>query len=305
MIERLVTLCFKRRGIVGLAFLFAALYGWHSWNQLPIEAYPDISDTSAQVITQVPGLAAEEVEQQITVPLEREIIGTPGMHVMRSNSTFGLSLITVVFRDGVEDYWARQRLREKISGVDLPYGAEPGLDPMTSPIGEIYRYTLESKSRDLRELSELQFWKVIPRLKKVPGVVDVSNFGGLTTQFLLELDPAKFTKYNISLAQVIEAIKANNANAGGSIMDRGEQGFVVRGMGLIGGLDDLGNIVVTQKSGVPVLIKDLGKVKLGHPQRKGILGKDENPDTIEGITLMLRNENPHGCWKACTRRYAT
>ena len=153
---------------------------------------------------------------------------------------------------------------------------------MTSPIGEIYRYTLESKTRDLRELSELQFWKVIPRLKQVPGVVDVSNFGGLTTQFLLEFDPAKLTKYNISLAQITQAINANNANAGGSIMDRGQQGFVVRGVGLISGLDDLGNIVVTQKNGVPVLIKDLGEVKLGNPQRKGILGKDDNPDTIEG-----------------------
>ena len=292
MIERLVTLCFNRRGIVGLVFIFVALYGWYSWSQLPIEAYPDISDTSAQVITQVPGLAAEEVEQQITVPLEREIIGIPGMHVMRSNSTFGLSLITVVFRDGVEDYWARQRLRERIAEVQLPYNAQPGLDPMTSPIGEIYRYTLESKTRDLRELSELQFWKVIPRLKKVPGVIDVSNFGGLTTQFLLEFDPAKLTKYNISLSQITQAVNANNANAGGSIMDRGQQGFVVRGVGLISGLDDLGNIVVTQKNGVPVLVKDLGDVKLGHPQRKGILGKDDNPDTIEGITLMLRGENP-------------
>ena len=292
MIEKLVTLCFNRRGITGLVFVFVALYGWYSWNQLPVEAYPDISDTSAQVITQVPGLAAEEMERQITVPLEREIIGIPGMHVMRSNSSFGLSLITVVFKDGVEDYWARQRLRERIGDVELPYGAQPGLDPMTSPIGEIYRYTLESKTRDLRELSELQFWKVIPRLKKVPGVIDVSNFGGLTTQFLLEFDPAKLTKYNITLTQVTAAINANNANAGGSIMDRGEQGFVVRGVGLITSLDDLGNIVVTQKNGVPVLIKDLGDVKLGHPQRKGILGKDDNPDTIEGITLLLRGENP-------------
>jgi cobalt-zinc-cadmium resistance protein CzcA len=292
MIERLVSLCFNRRGIVGLVFVFVALYGWYSWKQLPIEAYPDISDVSAQVITQVSGLAAEEVEQQITIPLEREIMGTPGMHIMRSNSTFGLSLITVVFKDGVEDYWSRQRLQERISGVTLPYGAQPGLDPMTSPIGEIYRYTLESKTRDLRELSELQFWKVIPRLKQVPGVADVSNFGGLTTQFLLEFDPARLTKYNISLSQITQAINANNTNAGGSVMDRGQQGFVVRGVGLINGLEDLGNIVVTQKNGVPVLIKNLGEVKLGHQERRGVLGKDDNPDTIEGITLMLKNENP-------------
>ncbi len=292
MIERLVTLCFSRRGIVSLVFVFVPLYGWYSWTQLPIEAYPDISDVSAQVITQVPGLAAEEVEQQITIPLEREIMGTPGMHVMRSNSTFGLSLITVVFNDGVEDYWARQRLQERINGSTLPYGAQPGLDPMTSPVNEIYRYTLESKSRDLRELSELQFWKVIPRLKQVPGVVGVSNFGGLTTQFVLEFDPAKLTKYNLSLSQITQAINANNSNAGGSIMNRGQQGFVVRGVGLIGGLEDLSDIVVTQKNGVPVLIRDLGEVKLGHQERRAVLGKDDNPDTIEGITLMLKNENP-------------
>ncbi|NQE50636.1 efflux RND transporter permease subunit [Herbaspirillum rubrisubalbicans] len=292
MIERLVTLCFQRRGIVQLVFLLAALYGWYCWNQLPLEAYPDIADVTSQVVTQVNGLAAEEVEQQITIPLERQIMGTPGMHVMRSESTFGLSLITVVFNDGAEDYWSRQRLQERISAVSLPYGAQPGLDALTSPIGEIYRYTLQSKTRDLRELSELQFWKVIPRLKQVPGVVDVSNFGGLTTQFMLELDPAKLIKYNTSLNQISQAISANNANAGGSIMKRGEQGLVIRGVGLIRSLDDLGNIVVSQKNGVPVLVKDLGRVVLGNQERHGVLGIDHQSDAIEGITLLLKNENP-------------
>lgn len=292
MIERLVTLCFQRRGIVKLVFLLAALYGWYCWNQLPLEAYPDIADVTSQVVTQVNGLAAEEVEQQITIPLERQIMGTPGMHVMRSQSTFGLSLITVVFNDGAEDYWSRQRLQERISAVTLPYGAQPGLDSLTSPIGEIYRYTLQSKTRDLRELSELQFWKVIPRLKQVSGVVDVSNFGGLTTQFMLELDPNKLIKYNTSLNQISQAISNNNANAGGSIMKRGEQGLVIRGVGLIRSLDDLGNIVVSQKNGVPVLVKDLGRVVLGNQERHGMLGIDEQSDAIEGITLLLKNENP-------------
>jgi len=163
---------------------------------------------------------------------------------------------------------------------------------LTSPIGEIYRYTLESKTRDVRELSELQFWKVIPRLKQVPGVADVSNFGGVTTQFLIEFDPAKLSKFNVTLSQITQAINANNASAGGSVLNRGQQGFVVRGVGLISGLDDLGNIVVTQKNGVPVLIKDLAEVKLGQQERHGILGKDDNPDTIEGITLLLKHENP-------------
>ncbi|MFZ6745035.1 efflux RND transporter permease subunit [Undibacterium sp. JH2W] len=292
MIENIVKVSFARRGIVWLVFILVAMYGIYCWNQLPLEAYPDIADTTSQVVTQVSGLAAEEVEKQITIPLEREIMGTPGMHVMRSKSTFGLSLITVVFQDGTEDYWSRQRLQERISAVTLPYGAQPGLDPLTSPIGEIYRYTLESKSRDLRELSELQFWKVIPRLKQVAGVADVTNFGGITTQFQLEFEPEKLSKYNLSLAQITQAINANNASAGGSILTRGQQGFVVRGIGLISGLDDLGNIMITQKNGVPVLLKDLGEVKLGNQERSGILGKNENPDTVEGITLLLKGQNP-------------
>jgi cobalt-zinc-cadmium resistance protein CzcA len=292
MIERLVTLCFNRRGIVALVFVLTAVYGGWCWTQLPLEAYPDIADVTSQVVTQVNGLAAEEVEQQITIPLEREIMGTPGMHVMRSRSTFGLSLITVVFEDGSEDYFSRQRLQERIGGVSLPYGAQPGLDALTSPIGEIYRYTLQSKTRSLRELSELQFWKVIPRLKQVGGIVDVANFGGLTTQFLVELDPLRLAKYGLSLAQVTQAISANNASAGGSIMVRGEQGLVVRGMGLLRNLDDLGNIVVTQKNGVPVLVRDVGQVVLGNQERHGVLGMDRNADTVEGITLLLKGENP-------------
>ncbi|MDB5820253.1 MAG: hypothetical protein JWQ11_3893, partial [Rhizobacter sp.] len=292
MIEQLVSLCLQRRGIAWLVFAFAAAYGAYCWTQLPLEAYPDIADTTSQVVTQVPGLAAEEIEKQITIPLEREIMGTPGMTVMRSKSTFGLSLVTVVFRDGVEDYWSRQRLQERIAGVSLPYGAMPGLDPLTSPIGEIYRYTLESKTRDLRELSELQTWRVIPRLKQVAGVADVSNFGGIVTQFVVEFDPASLFKYGVTLAQTTQAIDANNSSAGGGVLTRGDQAFVVRGVGLIGSLADLGDIVVTQKAGVPVLVKDLGEVKLGQQDRHGVLGKDDNPDSIEGVTLLLRGENP-------------
>lgn len=292
MIKSLVEQSFHRRGIVWLIFACVTLFGWYSWKQLPVEAYPDIADATSQVITQVPGLAAEEVEQQITVPLERALMGTPGMFVMRSKSTFGLSIIAVVFQDGVEDYWSRQRLQERINQVTLPYGAQPGLDPLTSPIGEIYRYTLESKTRDLRELSELQYWKVIPRLKQVAGVADVANFGGITTQFMLQFDPVKLSQYNLTLKQITDAINANNANAGGSLMTRGEQAYVIRGVGLITSLDDLGNIVVTAKKGVPVLVKDLGSVMLGNQERRGILGKDDKRDGVSGITLLLRGENP-------------
>lgn len=292
MINAIVNTCFQRRGIAWLVFVFVALYGAWSWKQLPIEAYPDIADVTSQIVTQVPGLGAEEVEQQITIPLERALLGTPGMHVLRSRSLFALSLITVVFEDGTDGYFARQRLQERLNQVSLPYSAVPGLDPYTSPTGEIYRYTLESKSRSLRELSELQFWTVIPRLKKVPGVVDVSNFGGLTTQFMLELDPDRLRQYDLSLQDVKSAINANNANGGGSIVDRGEQSYVVRGVGLLRSLDDMGNVVVKTKNGVPVLVKDLGTLAYGNVERRGILGKDGNPDTIEGITLLLKDYNP-------------
>jgi heavy metal efflux system protein len=292
VIEKFVTLCLRRRQLVWLIALLMCVFGYFSWQALEIEAYPDIADVTSQVITQYLGHAAEEVEEQVTIPLERELNGIPGLQVMRSRSTFGLSLITLVFQDGVDDYWARQRIQERIAGVDLPPGATPGLDPLTSPIGEIYRYTLQSSFRDQRELRELQQWVVIPRLKQAPGVADITNFGGETTQFQLMVDPAKLAQYNVSLAQVITAIQSNNANAGGSIVVRGEQGYVVRGIGLIRSLQDLGNIVILAKNGTPVFVKNLGALQLGALERRGILGKDSNPDTVSGIVLLLKGQNP-------------
>ena len=292
MIERLVDLAIRKRLVVVMVCIFIAIYGYYSWTQLAIEAYPDISDVTARVTTEAPGLAAEEVEQQITVPLERELNGTPGLVVLRSRSTFGLSTITLVFRDGAEDYWSRQRVQERIQNVTLPPGLTSSLAPLSSAIGEIFRYTLESDTRDLRELSEIQRWVVIPALKQVLGIADVANFGGLTTQFQLELDPAALSRFNLSLREVTDAINANSANSGGSVMTRGELGYVIRGIGLVRTLDDLGNIVITQRNGTAIFVRDLGKLKLSSQERHGILGKDQKDDTIEGIVLLLRGENP-------------
>jgi cobalt-zinc-cadmium resistance protein CzcA len=292
MIERFVAVCLRKRWLVLAVFAMVAVFGYYSWTTLAIEAYPDIADTTAQVITQFPGHAAEEVEEQITIPLERELNGIPGLQVMRSRSTFGLSLITLVFRDGVDDYWARTRIRERIQGVTLPDGADPDLDPLTSPIGEIYRYWLVSETRGQRELRELQQWVVIPAFKQVFGVADVTSFGGETTQFQLALDPARLIQYDLSLGDVVDAVKSNNANAGGSILVRGDQAAVVRGIGLIRNLDDLGDIVVTQHEGTPVFLKNLGTLQLGALARNGIAGKDDNPDVVTGIVLLLRGVNP-------------
>jgi cobalt-zinc-cadmium resistance protein CzcA len=292
MIRAFVTIAIERRWLVLALFLLLGAFGYFSWKELSVEAYPDIADTSAQVITMYAGHAAEEVEEQVTVPIERELNGTPGLEIMRSRSTFGLSIITLVFRDGVDDYFARQRIRERLDNVELPPGAQTGLDPLTSPIGEIYRYTLEGDGRSQRELKELQQWVVIPTLRQVAGVAEVTNFGGETTQFQLELEPARLAQYGLSLRDVIDAIERNNANAGGSIMVRGDQGFVVRGIGLIRTLDDLGNIVVAQHRGAPVFVRNLGSLQLGALARNGILGRDRNPDGVSGIVLLLRGENP-------------
>jgi cobalt-zinc-cadmium resistance protein CzcA len=292
MIDQLVGFCLRRRvAVIVLAALLVG-FGVYAWETLSVEAYPELGDVAAQVTTQMPGLAAEEVEQLITVPLERQINGTPGLLLMRSSSTFGLSLITVLFRDGYEDYWARQRLLERIAQTTLPPGAAPSLDPVAGPGGEIFRYTLESDTRNLQELSDIQRWTVIPALKSVPGVVDDTNFGGFTTEYQLDLDPRQLEHYRLGITDVINAINNNNTNAGGGRLARGDQSYVIRGVGLIHSLADIGSIVVTQVNGTPVLVRDLGRASLSHQERQGIVGKDNDPDTIEGIVLMLKYQNP-------------
>lgn len=296
MKKDIMLMVIRKRWVMLCLFLMLGIFGYYSWTRLSIEAYPDIADVTSQVVTQVPGLAAEEVEQQITIPLERAINGLPGMHVMRSKSTFGLSMITIVFQDGTEDYWSRQRVQERLAEVELPYGAVPGLDPLTSPVGEIYRYIIESDKHSLRELTDLQNWVVIPRIKEVSGVADVTNFGGITTQFQIEIDPSRLEQYGLSLGQVTEAIENNNANVGGSMLRRGDLGYVVRGIGLIENLQDLGNIVVSSEAGVPVFLKDLGTLKYGNLERKGVLGYTDRSrnysESLEGIVLLLKHENP-------------
>lgn len=277
-------------------FLFLAVVGYYSWTRLAIDAYPDIADTTVQVVTQVPGLAAEEIEQQISIPIERAMNGMPGLNVMRSKNTFGLSTVVLVFDDGIDDYWARQRVQERLVDVELPYDAVPGLNPLTSPTGEIFRYVLESDQLDIRELTDLHKWVVIPRLKQVTGVADVSNFGGITTQYQIEVNPHKMEQYNVTLGDITEKIEKNNVNAGGSMLSRGDLSYVIRGIGLVKDLKDLGRIVIKTENGVPVYLDDLGTLKYGSLERKGVLGFYDGvrdySDGVEGIVQMLRGENP-------------
>jgi heavy metal efflux system protein len=294
--RKLISISVRRRWIIAAIFILFGIFGYFSWKQLAIDAYPDIADVTVQVITQVPGLAAEEVEQQITIPIERVLNGMPGLVSMRSKNTFGLSSIILVFEDGVDDYWARQRVQERLTDVELPFGAAPGLNPLTSPIGEIYRYIIESKNHDLRELTDLNKWVIIPRLKQVTGVADVSNFGGITTQFQIELNPKKLEQYNLSLSDITEKIEKNNSNAGGSMFNRGDLSFVIRGIGLVKDLQDLGKVVVKTVNGVPIYLDDLGELKFGTLERKGVLGftdkKRNYSESVEGIVQLLRGQNP-------------
>ena len=293
--EKLMNTLINRRWLMLTIFIILSSVGIYSWKQLAIDAYPDIADVSVGIATQVPGLAVAEIEQQITIPLERELNGIPGLKSMRSKNFFGISKITLVFDDGIDDYWARQRVLERINDVDLPFDAKPGLDPLTSPTGEIYRYVITG-DKSLRELTELNHWTIIPRLRQIHGIADVSNFGGITTQFQIEIDPNKLIKYNISLGEITESIEHNNSNAGGSTLTRGDLSYVVRGVGLVRDLQDLGNVVVKTVGGAPVYIKDLGELKYGNLERKGIFGyidqEIDYEDGVEGMVQLLRYENP-------------
>lgn len=294
--EKIIRIAIYYRWIIVALFISIGIFGYYSWTQLSIDAYPDIADVTVQVVTQVPGLAAEEIEQQIAIPIERALNGIPNLVTMRSGNTFGISSILLVFEDGVDNYFARQRVQERLNGLELPFGATPELNPLTSPTGEIYRYVVKSNNHDLRELTDINKWIVIPSLKQVTGVADVSNFGGITTQFQIELNPYMLEEYDLSLSDITEKVEKNNANAGGSMINRGNLSYIIRGVGLIQNLEDLGKIVVKTENGVPIYLSDLGTLKYGTLERKGVIGytdKEQNlNEAVEGIVQLLRGQNP-------------
>jgi cobalt-zinc-cadmium resistance protein CzcA len=233
MIDQFVGFCLHRRiAVIVLAVLLAG-FGVYAWETLSVEAYPELGDVAAQVTTQMPGprrRGGRAADHRAAGAADQRHAGTAADAL---SSTFGLSLITVLFRDGYEDYWVRQRLLERINQAVLPAGAAPSLDPVAGPGGEIYRYTLESDTKNLQELSEIQRWTVIPGAEVVPGVVDDTNFGGFTTEYQLDLDPKQLQHYGLGITDVINAINNNNTNAGGGRVSRGDQSYVIRGVGLI------------------------------------------------------------------------
>jgi heavy metal efflux system protein len=290
LINRIVATSLHQRLLVVFLFLHLVALGVFSFRRLPVDAYPDLSPPMVEVITQWPGHAAEEVERLITVPLEVEMNGIPNMTVLRSISLYGLSDLRLTFADGTDNYFARQRVFDRLPEAELPSGVAPSVAPLFSPSGLIYRYVLESPDRSALELKVIEDWIVERQYKAVPGVADDSGLGGETMQYQVLLDPARVAGAGLSVPAIVSALAANNGNAGGGFYSQGGQFYYVRGLGRIKTLEDIGNVVLAVKSGVPVLVRDVGRVEIGHAPRLGQFGFDDRDDAVEGVILMRKGE---------------
>jgi cobalt-zinc-cadmium resistance protein CzcA len=299
MIRNLLVFSLNNRWAVIAVALGLAITGYWCFTQLKIEAYPDIADTNVIIVAPYEGRAAEEVEQQVTIPIERALNNVPQVLDRRSRTIFGLSVVQLTFQDGTNDYFARQQVLERLADADLPPGVQPTLAPLTTAVGEILRYVVEAPSTYTpTQLRDLQDWVIRPFLLQVPGIADITTFGGPLKQFHILTSPDKLRKYDLTLGDVIDAVQKNNQNTGGNVIVRGGQGFAVRGLGAIRTERDIENIVLTEVSGVPVFVRDVATVEITPPPPSGVLGysvpteKLDITGATEGIILLRRGENP-------------
>ena len=297
MIHRIVQAALRQRFLVLVLTLFMAVAGIISFRRMPVDAYPDLSPPQVELISQWPGHAAEEVERLVTLPLELELNGVPRVEVMRSISLYGLSDVILTFSEGTDDYFARQVVFQRMSQATLPAGVTPDMAPLFSPSGLVYRYVLESPDRSPQELKTIEDWVVEREYRSVHGVADDSGFGGTVMQYQVLLDPAKIYGYHLTVPQVVNALTVNNSNAGGGFYSQGGQFYYVRGIGLVRDTSDIGNIVVGSNNGVPIRIRDVGDVQIGHAPRLGQFGYQKNNDAVEGVILMLRGEQTQNVLK--------
>ena len=303
MIQAILDFALRNRVLILAAGVVLLIWGYVSFHNLPIEAYPDVANNYVNIITQWPGRAAEEVEQQVTIPIEMHMNGVGHLTALRSVSLFGLSSVTMIFDDSSNNLMNREQVLEKLSMVSLPAGLSPQIGPDFSPVGQIYFYTLTSTNPeyDVMDLKSLQDWVVLKQLKSVPDVANVSIFGGITKEYQVRLDPNQLVNYGLSIGQVEQAIANNNTNAGGSFIEHGEQAFNIRAVGLAEDTGDIGQTLLKVQNGTPVRVRDIGEVVQGAKIRLGKLGKAihrENgkvidyPDVVEGIVLMRKGAEP-------------
>jgi heavy metal efflux system protein len=290
VIHRIVALALAQPVLVIVIAVALAGTGIWSFSRLPIDAYPDLSPPTVEITTQWPGQAAEEVERLITVPIETEMNGLPELDVVRSISLYGLSDVRLVFKEGTDNYFARERVFEKLRDVDVPDGVSPDVAPLFSPSGLVYRYVLQSPDRSPMELKTIQDWVLAKAYKAVPGVADLSGFGGQTMQYQVILDPTRLAGAGLSVPGVAEALGANNGNAGGGFYSEGGQFYYVRGLGRLQRPEDIGKVVLAVKNGTPILVRDVGQVVIGYAPRLGQFGFNDQPDAVEGVVLMRTGE---------------
>src|SRR5215831_8137977 len=271
MIRRLVDFALENRFLVLAAAMLLFVWGAISFHQLPVEAYPDVANNYVDIITQWPGIAAEQIEQQVTIPIEITMNGIPHVTHLRSFSLFGLSYVELIFDDDEENAWNRERVLERLSQVTLPRGVTPQMGTDWSPVGQVYFFTLQSTNPnyDVMELKSIEDWVVEKNFKSVPDVVDVASFGGPTREYQVRVDPNKLIAYGLSLAQVEQQLTNNNANAGGSFIEAGLQQINVREVGLVRNVRDIENTVIMTKNGTPLRVKDIAEVAQGPKIRLG------------------------------------
>jgi cobalt-zinc-cadmium resistance protein CzcA len=287
--KALIRTLLEYSSIVLIVFVVSLEVGVYAFSKLDIEAYPDPSPPLVEVITQNPSWSAEEMEQQVTVPVEATLNGTPHLDQVRSISIFGLSDVKLYFNFDSDYFRDKQEVLNRLQTLALPNGLQPQLSPW-SPIGEIYRYQLTGGGYSLNELKATQDWLVRRELRQVPGIIDITTFGGTTRQYQIEADPNKLLAMNVTLPQVLNAIQNSNANAGGNYLTLGDQNINVRALGLLKNTEDIGSIVVAERNGAPVLVRDLGEVKEGVQPRLGKVGRNGDPDVVLGIVLLQKEE---------------
>ena len=292
MIDRVIAFALTQR--IFVLVLVAALVGFgaHALSVLPIEAFPDVQDVQVRIISQLSGQAPQDMERAVTLPIEREVSGISRLLNVRSVTMTGLSIVTLTFADGTDDYFARQQVSEKLTAVTLPAGVQPQLAPLSTAVGEVYRYTIDAPALSDTDVRTLQDWTIRPFLRMTPGVADIVSFGGAIKEYQVEVDPLALRKYQVTLDQLNQAINTSNASAGGGLLRQGDASLVVRSSGLFSNLSDIRNAVIAARQGRTVVVGDVAVVREGERPRFGIAGADRRDSIVEGVVSMTKGGNP-------------
>jgi cobalt-zinc-cadmium resistance protein CzcA len=291
-VKNLVAFSLKNTVFIIFATAVIAIIGAICYTNTPIEAYPDVTNTQIIIITQWPGRGAQEVEKQVTIPIEIALNSVQNKSNLRSVTMFGLSQVTVIFNDGIDDSYARAQVVNLLKNVNLPQGVEAEVEPPYGPTDEVYRFTLQSKDKSVLDLKTLENWVVDHKLRAVAGVADINTYGGPSKIFEVDVDPNLLNKYGITSLDVYNAVSNSNINAGGDVIEEGQQAYVVRGIGLINNLDEIRNIIIKNTNGIPLLVKNVADVRISYMPRLGRVGLDTNTDMVEGVVVMRKDANP-------------